>query len=172
MSATRIDGEAVATELRGWVSEEVAVLQAEGVSPGLATVLVGEDYAARAYEARLARLARAVGCWYVAEELPADACQADALAVVGKLNADPRVSGVLVLRPLPPQISEVAMYSILDPGKDIESIHPLNAGLLALGRPRFVPSTPASCFCLLDAYLRSSGRDPEAFYARSTLVSV
>src|SRR4029077_16596085 len=104
--------------------------------------------------------------------LPADVEEAEAVAMVGKLDADPRISGILVLRPLPPQVSEVALYSALDPLKDIEAVHPVNAGLLALGRPRYVPSTPASVFHLLDRYLIESGRDPATVYERSNVVVV
>ena len=128
-----------------------------GARPGLATILVGDDYAALAYERRLRRHAEAIGCTFVAERLPEDAELADVLATVGKLNADPRVTGILVLRPLPPQVPEVALYGILDPAKDIEAVHPANAGLMAHGLPRFVPSTPASCFYVLDHYARSQG---------------
>ncbi len=172
MAAARIDGVALADGLKAWLAEEVRAIGAAGARAGLGTVLVGEDYAASAYERRLRRLAEAVGCRYAAEHLPADAEQADALAAVGKLNADPRISGILVLRPLPPQVSELAMYAILDPLKDVEAVHPANAGLLSLGRPRFVPSTPGSCFYLLDSYLEASGRDPGAFYQGRTAVFV
>ena len=164
MSARVIDGEAIAAELRGEVEEAFRVVAASGVRPGLATVLVGENYAAQAYERRLRKLAEAVGCRYVSEVLEPDVEQADALAVVGKLNADPRISGILILRPLPPQVSEAEIYRTLDPLKDIEAVHPDNAGLLALGQPRFVPSTPASIFHLLDRYVADTGRDPETFY--------
>jgi methylenetetrahydrofolate dehydrogenase (NADP+) / methenyltetrahydrofolate cyclohydrolase len=91
---------------------------------------------------------------------------------VGKLGADPRISGILVLRPLPEHVSEAALYRALDPLKDIEAVHPVNAGLLALGRPRFVPSTPASVFHLLDCYLVESGREPAEVYQRSNLLVV
>ncbi len=94
------------------------------------------------------------------------------LATVGKLNADPRVTGILVLRPLPPQVPEVALYRILDPAKDIEAVHPANAGLMAHGLPRFVPSTPASCFYVLDHYARSKGEDPSRFLTGKTVVIV
>ena len=172
MTAVRMDGEAAAAALRDRLAAGIVARGGAGPPPGLATVLVGEDYAARAYERRLAHLARAIGCHYVGVRLPEDAEQAECLAAVGGLNADPRVSGILVLRPLPPQVSEVGLYRVLDPAKDIEAMHPLNAGLLALGRPRFVPSTPASCFFLLDRYLEASGRDPAAFYRRATVAVV
>lgn len=164
MSARVIDGEGIAAELRIEVEHAFRELASSGVRPGLATVLLGENYAAQAYERRLRRLAEGLGCRYVSEALEPDVEQADALAVVGKLNADPRISGILVLRPLPAQVSEAEIYRTLDPLKDIEAVHPDNAGLLALGQPRFVPSTPASIFHLLDRYVTDTGRDPETFY--------
>jgi methylenetetrahydrofolate dehydrogenase (NADP+)/methenyltetrahydrofolate cyclohydrolase len=172
MSATVVDGEAFAAELREEVDRELGVLADRGVRPGLATVLVGDDYAAQAYERRVRRLAEELGCHYVSEALAADVEHADALAVVGKLNADPRVSGILVLRPLPPQVSETGLYRTLDPLKDVEAVHPDNAGLLALGEPRFTPSTPASIFFLLDRYVEQTGRDPSTFYNGLDLVLV
>ncbi|MCA3749313.1 MAG: bifunctional 5,10-methylene-tetrahydrofolate dehydrogenase/5,10-methylene-tetrahydrofolate cyclohydrolase [Rubrobacter sp.] len=172
MGARVIDGRALAEELKEQVLLEAKELAVRGIRPGLATVLVGEDYAAQAYERRVGRLAAQLGCRYVCERLPQEAEEADVLAVVGKLNADPRVSGILVLRPLPQQVSEPAIFRMLNPLKDIEAVHPVNAGLLALGRARYVPSTPAACFYLLDRYLERSGRLPEEFYSRSTVVVV
>ncbi|HXV58980.1 MAG TPA: tetrahydrofolate dehydrogenase/cyclohydrolase catalytic domain-containing protein [Gaiellaceae bacterium] len=172
MSADVVDGNALAEELRADVERRVETLGEAGVVPGLATVLAGEDYAAQAYERRLRRLADEIGCRYTSEMLPPDVEEADALAVVGKLDADPRVSGILVLRPLPPQVREEHLYRLLDPLKDVEAVHPENAGLLALGEPRFTPSTPASVFYLLDRYVERSGRDPATFYNGLDLVLV
>lgn len=172
VSAHVIDGDGLAVRLRAQVERDVEEVVAAGLRPGLATVLVGEEYSARAYERRLARLAGELGCRYACETLPLGAEQADVLAVIGKLNADPRVSGILVLRPLPPQVSEADVYRTLDPLKDIEAMHPANAGLLALGQPRYVPSTPASVFHLLDSYVEESGRDPATFYNGLDLVLV
>jgi methylenetetrahydrofolate dehydrogenase (NADP+) / methenyltetrahydrofolate cyclohydrolase len=172
LSAHVIDGEALASELRVEVERTFHELVASGIRPGLATVLLGEDYAARAYERRLRRVAQGLGCHYVAEELAGDVEQADALAVVGKLNADPRISGILILRPLPDQVGEADVYRTLDPLKDIEAVHPDNAGLLALGTPRYVPSTPASVFFMLDRYVEETGRDPKTFYNGLDLVLV
>ena len=172
MTADVIDGRAYAADLRAGLAAEVHELAAEGVRPGLATVLAGDSYPAHAYERRVRRLAEDLGCHYACEALPADVTEADAVAATGKLNADPRISGILVLRPLPPQVSEAALYRALDPLKDIESVHPVNAGLLALERPRFVPSTPASVFHLLDRYLDESGDDAAAFYRGSNVVIV
>jgi methylenetetrahydrofolate dehydrogenase (NADP+) / methenyltetrahydrofolate cyclohydrolase len=172
MPAHLIDGDVLAAELRARVVAEMGELTAAGITPGLATVLVGDDYAAKVYERRLQRLAEELGCRYASEHLGADAEEADALAIVGKLNADPRVSGILILRPLPKQVNEGHVYRTLDPLKDIEAVHPDNAGLLALGQPRFVPSTPASVFWMLDRYVESSGRDPKTFYNGLDLVLV
>jgi methylenetetrahydrofolate dehydrogenase (NADP+)/methenyltetrahydrofolate cyclohydrolase len=172
MAGMVLDGNAVAAELRAEVSEELHDVRAAGARPGLATVLVGDDEAARAYERHVHRLAESLECRYACEHLHADAPLEDVLAVLGKLNADPRITGILLLRPLPVHIPEGRIYATLDPLKDVEVVHPMNAGLLALGRPRYVPSTPASCFYLLDNYLRSSGRDPETFYAGKSLVVV
>jgi methylenetetrahydrofolate dehydrogenase (NADP+) / methenyltetrahydrofolate cyclohydrolase len=172
MSAAVIDGGRLADELRADVERRVGELAAAGVRPGLATVLVGEDYAAHAYERRVRRLAEQMGCRYVSEQLAADVEEADALALVGKLNADPRVSGILILRPLPAQVPEAHLYEQLDPLKDVEAVHPENAGLLALGEPRYTPSTPASMFWLLDRYVEESGRDPATFYNGLDLVLV
>ena len=172
MSAQVIDGNRLADELRGEIERNVAELADRGVTPGLATILVGEDYAAGAYERRVRRLAEEIGCRYVSETLAPEVEEADALALVGKLNADPRISGILVLRPLPSQVPEAGVYRMLDPLKDVEAVHPENAGLLALGEPRFTPSTPASVFYLLDRYVEESGRDPASFYNGLDLVLV
>jgi methylenetetrahydrofolate dehydrogenase (NADP+)/methenyltetrahydrofolate cyclohydrolase len=172
VSARVIDGNALAAELRAEVEAHLRELAGQGVRAGLATVLAGEDYAAQAYERRLRRVAEELGVRYAAEALAPDVEEAEALAVVGKLNADPRVSGILVLRPLPPQVQEERLYRMLDPLKDVEAVHPENAGLLALGEPRYVPSTPASVFYLLDRYVEESGRDPATFYNGLDLVLV
>jgi methylenetetrahydrofolate dehydrogenase (NADP+) / methenyltetrahydrofolate cyclohydrolase len=172
MTGATIDGVAYAGDLKAATARLITEVQEQGVHVGLATVMVGDDYAAAAYERRLRHLAEELGCAYRCERMPASVSEAEAVARVGLLDADPRVSGILVLRPLPPHVCEVALYRALDPLKDIESMHPVNAGLLALGRPRYVPSTPASVFHLLDRYLISTGRDPDEFYRRSRLVVV
>lgn len=172
MSAVVVDGGHLADELRGDVEERVAALERDGIVPGLATVLVGEDYAAQAYERRVRRLAEEMDCRYTSELLAPDVEEADALALLGKLNADPRISGILILRPLPPQVSEGHLFRQLDPLKDVEAVHPENAGLLALGEARYTPSTPASVFYLLDRYVEESGRDPATFYNGLDLVLV
>lgn len=170
MTAVVIDGAGAARQLHAELKLEVKSLGDSLVPPGLATVLVGDDYASIVYERRVRMLAESVGCHYVSARLGVEAEQADLLAVVGGLNADPRVSGILILRPLQAHHAEAEIFQMLDTGKDIEAVHPLNAGLLELGRPRFVPSTPASCFYLLDHHLRESGVAAAGFYERSCIV--
>jgi methylenetetrahydrofolate dehydrogenase (NADP+) / methenyltetrahydrofolate cyclohydrolase len=167
-----IDGNAIAGHLRHSIEDELKVLRLSEVRPGLATVLVGEDFAAQAYERHVRRLCEALEYRYVTEGLPAEVELADVAATIGKLNADPRITGILVLHPLPSHIPEAEINSAIDPLKDIEAVHPHNTGLLAQGRPRFLPSTPASCYYLLDSYLESTGRDPATFYSGKTIVVV
>lgn len=167
-----IDGRRYAGDLRSHLAAEVAELSGTGHRPGLATIVVGDSYPAHAYERRVRALAEQIGCHYACAALPGDVEEADAIATVGGFGADPRISGILVLRPLPPQVSESALYRALDPVKDIEAVHPISAGLLALGRPRYVPSTPASVFHLLDRYLAETGRDLTDAYRSSNLVVV
>lgn len=157
-----MDGLAYAKDLTKETRGHMERLKAElGIHPGLTTVLVGDDYSAKAYERQIRKRAEGVGIRYSSVHLPATAEQADVLAAVGALNADPRVSGILLLRPVPEGIDEAEIYRVLDPLKDIESMHPVNAGLFNLGRPRHVPSTPASVVYLLDRYLADTGRDPQ-----------
>lgn len=170
VSAEVIDGLGAAQRLKQQVSEEIELLGAGRCR--LATVMVGADYSAAAYERRLRRVATELGAGYQNHVLPASCELADVLTIIGGLNADPRVSGILILRPLPPHISEELLFPALTPAKDIEAVHPVNAGLLALGTPRFLPSTPASVFYLLDCWLDQTGESLTPFYRRSTIVVV
>ncbi|WP_067902061.1 bifunctional 5,10-methylenetetrahydrofolate dehydrogenase/5,10-methenyltetrahydrofolate cyclohydrolase [Nocardia vaccinii] len=172
MSAQVIDGRACARALEDTLTGEVARLRGDGLGIGLATVMVGEDYSSVAYERRLQRLAARLGVPYLPHRLPQSAAESDVVSLVERLNADARVSGSLVLRPLPAPIDESVVFRAIDPRKDIEAVHPENAGLLALGRPRFVPSTAASCFHLLDSWLDSVGEDRADFYHRALIVVV
>lgn len=167
-----IDGRARARALQLQVAFDVERLAGLGVRCGLATVLVGSDYAAEAYARRLERAAAAVGIEHRHHPLPAATTREEVLELLGRLGADPSVSGILVLRPLPPHLDEGELFTALDPAKDIEAVHPENAGLLALGAPRFVPSTPASVFHLLDSWLDDAGIDGDAFYRASTVCVV
>ncbi len=172
MSAEIIDGRPYAARLKADLSDEVAELRRTGAVLGLATVLVGDDFAATAYERRLAHLAADLGVEHIRCHLETDCQEQDLLSEIEALNAHPRISGILVLRPLPPQIRESTVFRTIDPTKDIESVHPENAGLLSLGIPRFVPSTAASVFYLLDSWLLDNGEQLADFYHQSLVVVV
>ena len=167
-----IDGRECARLLLESVAMEAKQLRADGIGCGLATILVGAKYSALAYERRVQRVCDFLDVRYRSCRLPATASEAELLALIRQLNADPAVSGILVLRPLPRHLHEPEIFRALSPVKDIESVHPENAGLLALGRPRYVPSTAASVFHLLDTWLEAVGEDKADFYHRSLIVVV
>ncbi len=150
--ATLIDGKALAQRLLGEVTEGVAALRARGTEPGLAVVLVGEDPASQVYVRNKRRTCRKCGIASFAHDLPASTTEAEVLALVDALNADPLVHGILVQLPLPRHISEQRVVARLDPRKDVDGLHPENVGLLTLGAPRFVPCTPAGVLYMLDAH--------------------
>ena len=172
VTAQVIDGRKVAGELRAEVRGEARDLAADGVTAGIATLLIGGDSPSLAYERRIRRTAAELGVACYQRRLPADVSQDEVLAEIARLNADPAVSGTLILRPVPAHISEEDIFTALDPVKDIEAVHPENAGLLALGQPRYVPSTPAAVFHVLDTWLADAGEDPAAFYHRSLITVV
>src|SRR6266404_4570611 len=130
-----IKGRAIAkkvyTELRG----DIAALKTEGITPGLAVVLVGDDPASRAYVRSKDKMCRDLGLHSVKLELPAETTQADLLARVEELNRDPAIHGILVQSPPPKQIDEAAIVRALDPAKDVDGFHPENVARLALGDP-------------------------------------
>jgi methylenetetrahydrofolate dehydrogenase (NADP+)/methenyltetrahydrofolate cyclohydrolase len=168
--ATVIDGRAYAAELKERVRDELARLP-DGRA-GIGTILIGDDYAAAVYQRRIDTHAREVGMASRMEQMPADATLGQVVGKIAELDVDDAVSGILVLRPLPPHLPEARIFKALPPLKDIEAQHPENAGLLALGMPRFVPSTAAAAFHMLDRYMVQSGRDPEFAYDGLNLVLV
>jgi methylenetetrahydrofolate dehydrogenase (NADP+) / methenyltetrahydrofolate cyclohydrolase len=172
MSYTVIDGAKIAEELKNDLATELAQLVAEGIGCGIATVIVGNDYSSRAYQRRLARLAYELHVPHKLIELPPESLVEDIQTAIACLNADETVSGVLVLRPLPAHIDEARIFSAIDPVKDIEAVHPENAGLLALGTPRYVPSTAAAVFHVLDSWLEQAEEDRETFYHDALVVVV
>jgi methylenetetrahydrofolate dehydrogenase (NADP+) / methenyltetrahydrofolate cyclohydrolase len=171
-TAELIDGRAIARDLRDVVAREVDDLREDGLSCALAVVMVGETYSSSAYERRLARLAESLNVPYRRYVLPATCSQTDVVDLLHRLNLDRSVSGILVLRPLAQHIHEPTVFEALSVLKDVEAVHPENAGLLALGTPRYVPSTAASVFHILDAWLVSAGHDLEEFYRRSCIAVV
>jgi methylenetetrahydrofolate dehydrogenase (NADP+)/methenyltetrahydrofolate cyclohydrolase len=172
MTAEVIDGRKIAKALTADVALEVDQLSAEGIACGLATVAVGDDFSASAYQRRLERTAHELGVPYRHVSLAAASRPAEVLSAIHDLNADPAVSGIVVLRPLPEQVSEADAFCALAPVKDIEAVHPENAGLLALGTPRYVPSTAAAAFHVLDTWLDNTGEDRAEFYHRSLITVV
>lgn len=167
-----LDGRRIAHELKDEVSREAVLARQDGVQAGLATLSVGDVYSAEVYARRLRRLATELGIPARRVRLPEHATQRELIDHIRELNADGTVSGILVLRPLPRSIDEADVYSELDPLKDIEAVHPENAGLVALGRPRYVPSTAASVFHILDTWLSEHGEDLDEFYHRARIVVV
>ncbi|MBI3997426.1 MAG: bifunctional 5,10-methylenetetrahydrofolate dehydrogenase/5,10-methenyltetrahydrofolate cyclohydrolase [Armatimonadetes bacterium] len=167
-----IDGAAVAAEIKAQVQADVAALAEGGVVPGMATALVGDDAGARLYRRQLERAAGEAGVKYRDVTMPAEAPLADVLAAVRDLAADPSVHGILPLRPFPAGVPEGAVLEALDPAKDIDCLHPINAGRLVLGQPVLYPATPWACFELLERYFRSRGIDPASAFQGKDLVIV
>ncbi len=145
-----IDGKAIAQKSHAESRRAVAELKARGVTPGLAVVLVGTDPASQAYVRSKDKMCHDLGMHSVKHELPATTAQADLIALVQTLNADPAIHGILVQSPPPPHIDERAVIEAIDPRKDVDGFHPLNVAKLTLGDPDgFVPCTPLGCQRLL-----------------------
>ncbi|BBK44509.1 bifunctional protein FolD [Allostella vacuolata] len=148
--ALRIDGKAAAERLRHRVAAEAARWMAlHGEAPGLAVVLVGEDPASHVYVRNKGAATRAAGLVSVEHRLPATAAQDEVLALVRALNVDPAIDGILVQLPLPPQISAQAVTDAIDPAKDVDGFHQVNAGRLWTDGGGLVPCTPQGCMILL-----------------------
>jgi methylenetetrahydrofolate dehydrogenase (NADP+) / methenyltetrahydrofolate cyclohydrolase len=149
MSARIIDGKGLAAELRAAVAAETRRLAAaHGLQPGLAVVLVGDNAASRSYVASKSRAVLEAGMRSFDHRLAADASEHDLIAVIQKLNAEAAVHGILVQMPLPPPIDAARVIASVDPAKDVDGFHPLNAGRLASGLPGLVPCTPMGCIKL------------------------
>jgi methylenetetrahydrofolate dehydrogenase (NADP+)/methenyltetrahydrofolate cyclohydrolase len=149
VTAHIIDGKAIAAELRGKIAADVARLKAAyDLTPGIAVVLVGANAASQVYVRAKSRAVTEAGMRPFDHKLPDTVSEADLLALIGKLNADPAVSGILVQLPLPGQIDSHKVIAAIDPGKDVDGFHPLNVGRLASGLPALVPCTPLGCVLL------------------------
>jgi methylenetetrahydrofolate dehydrogenase (NADP+)/methenyltetrahydrofolate cyclohydrolase len=154
MTATLIDGKAVAATLRGAIAAETARLKAQnGLVPGLATVLVGKDPASEVYVRNKGKTAEALGFNSFHTTLPETASEAEVLARVKALNDDKAVHGILVQMPLPKQVREAAVLDLLDPAKDVDALTATNAGLLVSGRAQIVSCTPMGMMLLLKEYV-------------------
>lgn len=154
-----LDGKALAERVRGRLADDVAKFRERtSITPGLSVVLVGEDPASRVYVRNKENAVKAAGMNGEVVRLSAEASQQDVLATVDRLNADPDVHGILVQLPLPKHLDSVEIIDRIDPMKDVDGFHTENVGLLAQGRPRFVPCTPLGIIELLkDAGVETKG---------------
>jgi methylenetetrahydrofolate dehydrogenase (NADP+)/methenyltetrahydrofolate cyclohydrolase len=148
MTARIIDGKAIAASVRAEVAERVPKLLAP---PGLAAVLVGEDPASHVYVGQKRKMAEEVGIESFDHDYPSSISQVELIDGVRMLNVNPAVHGIIVQLPLPNHIDPVVIQEAIDPKKDVDALHPENQGLLTLGRPRFVPATPAGIVEILEA---------------------
>jgi len=145
-----IDGRAIAEQIHAETAQRIAALQAWGIQPGLAFVRVGEDPASKVYVGMKEKTSQRLGLFSVTHVLPEATLETDLLALVHRLNLDPRVHGILVQAPMPSHIRAATVYSTVLPGKDVDGFHPINVGKLMLGDPTgFAPCTPAGVQQLL-----------------------
>ncbi|MFN3583050.1 bifunctional methylenetetrahydrofolate dehydrogenase/methenyltetrahydrofolate cyclohydrolase FolD [Phenylobacterium sp.] len=171
MTASIIDGKVLAERLRSQVAEEVARLRADyKLQPGLAVVLVGEDPASQAYVKSKGEHSLAVGMHSVTHRLPADTQQDELIRLVAELNADPLIHGILVQLPLPKHLDEKAVIAAINPDKDVDGLHVVNAGRLASGLPALVPCTPLGCMIMLRETLGDLTGQRAVVVGRSLLV--
>jgi methylenetetrahydrofolate dehydrogenase (NADP+)/methenyltetrahydrofolate cyclohydrolase len=151
MNARVLDGAAVAAAIRERVAGQVRELAAHGVSPRLEVILVGDDPASRVYVGSKGKACEQVGIRSTTHRLPAGVGAEELGTLIGALNADPDVDGILLQMPLPKPLDGRAFLDLIDPGKDVDGFHPTNVGLLHQGRPAFVPCTPAGILELLES---------------------
>ena len=170
ITAKLIDGKAFAADLRSRIAAQVQAMKAQGITPGLAVVLVGEDPASQVYVRSKGRMTRDVGMNSFEHRLPADTPQADLLALIDRLNADPAVNGILVQLPLPRHMDEAAVINAIEPAKDVDGFHILNVGRLATGQKAMVPCTPLGCLMLLRDHLGSLAGKNALVIGRSNIV--
>jgi methylenetetrahydrofolate dehydrogenase (NADP+)/methenyltetrahydrofolate cyclohydrolase len=146
VTARLLDGKGLAARIRQDIAADAVAFQTQtGVTPHMAAVLVGDNAASAVYVRNKQRACEQAGLRSTLHQLPQDATQAELLGLVEGLNHHPEVHGILVQLPLPPQIDEAAILDAVHPLKDVDCFHPENVGLLAQGRPRFAPCTPAGC---------------------------
>jgi methylenetetrahydrofolate dehydrogenase (NADP+)/methenyltetrahydrofolate cyclohydrolase len=143
MAAQVIDGNKIAAQIRGELEKEIKALKdKQGVAPGLAVVLVGENPASQQYVKNKNKAAHEIGIYSEQHNLPKDTPEAELLALVVRLNADPKIHGILVQLPLPKHIDEKKVLLLIDPEKDVDGFHPMNLGRMMVGDPAYLPCTP------------------------------
>src|SRR5207247_3114657 len=171
MTATIIDGKGIAADLRGRVADAVhRLIRDRGITPGLAVVLVGHNPASEVYVGSKMKMTVGSGMRSFDHRLTATTPEAELLALIGRLNADPAVHGILVQLPLPAQIDAKAVIAAIDPEKDVDGFHPLNAGRLAIGLPALVPCTPLGCIVLTKTVSPSLAGCEAVVVGRSNIV--
>jgi methylenetetrahydrofolate dehydrogenase (NADP+)/methenyltetrahydrofolate cyclohydrolase len=168
--AAIIDGKAFAARLTAQIAAEVAGLKADGLTPGLAVVLVGDDAASAVYVRNKGRTTEQAGMKSFTHRLPAETTQEELAWLIATLNADPAVHGILVQLPLPKHLDSDAIIAGIDPDKDVDGLHVVNAGRLAAGLPGLVPCTPLGCLLLLQDALPSLEGLNAVVVGRSNLV--
>jgi len=169
VTATILDGRAVAAQIKAQVAERAMALVDRGIQPGLAAVLVGADEASRIYVGAKHKACSEVGMRSEQVDMPGFITEGELLATIRRLNRDPEIHGIIVQLPLPKHISELAVQTTIDPRKDVDGLHPLNVGLMVRGEPSFPPATPtgsSSCYCARG----SSSRAPRSWW-RATAIS-
>ena len=155
-----IDGKAIAAKIRGEITAEVAKLAAQGVKPGLAVVLVGEDPASKVYVSMKEKACNDVGIFSDEYKLSAETTETDLLLLIDKLNNDPKIHGILVQLPLPKHINTEKVLEAISPEKDADGFHPYNVGRLVIGKPLFQPCTPYGVMVMLkEAGVELSGKE-------------
>lgn len=152
MSAIRMDGKALSAKVRGQILAETDALKAQGIVPGLAVILVGDDPASEIYVRNKEKACSECGFYSEKHVLPATASQEELIDLIHTLNENPKISGILCQLPVPPQISEEAVIDAIDPKKDVDAFHPANVGKIMIGDFDFLPCTPAGVMELLDEY--------------------
>ena len=158
-----IDGKAFAEGLRARIAEQVEELKrTRGLQPGLAVVLVGEDPASQIYVRQKGEQTLAVGMHSVTHRLPGETSEADLLAMVRQLNDDPAIHGILVQFPVPAPLRQSVIVETINPDKDVDGLHVINAGRLASGLPGLVPCTPSGCLMLIEDALQGQLRGKRA----------
>ena len=157
MSAIMISGKEISAKLRGRIKEEAQALIQLGTTPGLAVILVGDDPASAIYVRNKEKACAECGFYSEKHVLPAETTQEELLALIEKLNADPKIHGILCQLPLPGHISEDAVIRTIRPEKDVDAFHPVNVGKIMIGNYDFLPCTPAGVMAMLD----ECGIDPK-----------
>jgi methylenetetrahydrofolate dehydrogenase (NADP+)/methenyltetrahydrofolate cyclohydrolase len=143
MAAQVIDGNKIAAQIRGELEKEIKALKdKQGVTPGLAVILVGENPASQQYVKNKNKAAHEIGIYSEQHNLPKETPEAELLALVAKLNAEPKIHGILVQLPLPKHIDEKKVLLLIDPEKDVDGFHPMNLGKMMVGDPAYLPCTP------------------------------